>query len=85
MNKYEKIALVVIRVEAILTVFYGLREFFSVVLYVPAEYLGIFPRFYLNIGYVVYWGFIHVFAGLFTWAVSKTIATFIGARLEDKE
>jgi hypothetical protein len=85
MNKYERIALVMIRVEVVLTLLYALREFFAVVLYVAAEYLGLFPRFYLNVGYTVYWGFLNMFMGLFIWAISKPVATFIGSRFEDKE
>jgi hypothetical protein len=85
MNNYQKIALIVIRAEAVIIILYALREFFSVALYVPALYFGIFPRFYLNIGGTVYWGFLNFFAGLLILAISKPVAAFITDRLEDEE
>jgi hypothetical protein len=85
MNNYQKIALIVIRAEAVFMILYALREFFSIALYVPAVYFSIFPRFYLNIGGTVYWGFLNFFAGLFILAISKPIAGFIADRLEDEE
>ena len=84
MNRYQKIALVVLRVEAYYTLLIGLRLFFAVTLYVSATYLSLFPHFYVNVGADVYWGFLYFASGLLMLAVSRPLALIIGKRIEDQ-
>ena len=79
MNNTQKIAFVVLQVEAILYIFEGLREFVAVTVYVATTHLGILPPFYLNIGYTIFFGFLYLVTGLVIYALSRPIAAFIGA------
>jgi hypothetical protein len=82
MGRYQKIALVVIRVHAYIALLAALRTLFGVTLYISAMYLRLVPRFYVNAGADAYWGFLEFFLGLLILGISNPLALLIGGRLD---
>ena len=83
MGRYQKIALVVIRVHAYIALLAALKNLFGVALYIPAIYLRLVPRFYLNAGADAYWGFLEFFFGLLILGISNPLALLVGGRLDE--